>query len=64
LLERAYGKKETTKEEEKEKEGHTQTPDESTGNSRDKVKLTCYRIASADSFLRPSALFYLRFNAS
>jgi len=42
LLERAYGKKETTKEEEK--EGQTQPPDESTGNSRDKVKLTCYRI--------------------
>jgi hypothetical protein len=44
LLERAYGEKETPKEEEKEKEEHTQTPDESTGNSRDKVKLTCYRI--------------------
>jgi len=42
LLERAYGKKESAKEEEK--EGHNQTPEEFTGNSRDKVKLTCYRI--------------------
>jgi len=49
LLERAYGKKESTKEEEK--EGHTQTPEEFTGNSRDKVKLTClWRIDTVATF--------------
>jgi hypothetical protein len=62
LLERAYGEKEKTKE----KEGHTQTADESAGDSQSKVKRNCSFIVSADgpavgAFpFRPSIYFYER----